>query len=130
MADGELPPPPIGKLLGYWPAAFEDGRAVFECDPGEQHYNPMGIVHGGIAATLLDTVLACAIHTRLPITASYTTLELKVNYIRPMTAATGRVRAIGEVLHLGQRTATSDGRIETADGRLIAHGTTTCLILS
>lgn len=129
MADGELPAPPIAALLGYGASEFDEGRAVFEGEMGEQHYNPMGVVHGGVAATLLDTALACAIHTRLPITTAYTTLELKVNYIRPVTAATGKVRAIGEVIHVGQRTATADGRLEDSEGRLLAHATTTCLLL-
>jgi len=130
MRTGELAKPPIAELMAYWPVEFSDGRAVFECDPDESHYNPMGIVHGGLAATLLDTVMACAIHTQLPITTAYTTLELKVNYIRPMTTATGRVRAIGELIHCGRRTATAEGRIEDGNGQLLAHGSTTCLILS
>lgn len=129
MRTGELAKPPIAELMGYWPTEFSDGRAVFECDPDESHYNPMGTVHGGLAATLLDTAMACAIHTQLPITTGYTTLELKVNYIRAMTSSTGRVRVLGQVIHCGKRTATADGRIEDAEGRLMAHGSTTCLIL-
>lgn len=126
---GELPRPPIAELLDYGPTLVEDGRAVFECVPQEFHYNPMGIVHGGLAATLCDTALACAIHTKLPISVSYTTLELKVNYIRPLTVKTGRVRCVGEVVHFGNRTATAEGRVLDAEERLYAHATTTCLIL-
>ena len=129
MLDGELPKPPIAELLDYWPAEFGDGRAVFECIPREYHYNPLGVAHGGLAATLADTAMACAIHTRLPATSRYTTLELKVNYVRPMTEATGKVRCIGLAIHVGKRTATADCRLEDADGNLLAHGTTTCLIL-
>lgn len=129
LQNGELPRPPIAETLDYWPAEFSDGRAVFECVPAEYHYNPLGVVHGGLAATLLDTSMACAIHTRLPLEAGYTTLELKVNYIRAMNRETGRIRCIGEALHVGRRTATADGRIEDERGTLLAHGTTTCLIL-
>lgn len=129
MQDGVLPRPPIAATLDYRPARFEAGRAVFTCTPQSFHYNPLGVAHGGLAATLLDTAMACAIHTKLPIDVSYTTLELKVNFVRAMTEKTGPVEAIGELLHLGGRTATADGRIVDAQGRLLAHGTTTCLVL-
>jgi len=129
IQDGSLPAPPIAELMGYGPAHFEDGRAVFECVPQELHYNPLGVVHGALAAALLDTAMACAIHTKLPIDVGYTTLELKVNYIRAMTVETGRVRAIGEALHVGQRTAVAEGRLVDAKERLLAHATTTCLLL-
>lgn len=129
IVTGELPRPPIAELLDYGPTLVEDGRTVFECEPQEFHYNPMGVVHGGLAATLLDTAMACAVHTKLPVTVSYTTLELKVNYIRPLTVKTGRVRCIGEVVHFGTRTATAEGRVVDAEERLYAHATTTCLIL-
>ena len=130
MLNGEIPRPPIGELLGYWPESFSEGKAVFATDPGERHYNPMGIVHGGVAATLLDTAMACAIHTQLPLNVGYTTLELKVNYIRPITTVTGRVRAMGETSHLGKKTAVAEGRLVDENDRLLALGSTTCLILS
>ncbi len=130
MFDGEIPRPPIGELLGYGPESFSEGRAVFSAEPGEQHYNPMGMVHGGVAATLLDTAMACAIHTQLPLSVGYTTLELKVNYIRPVTVGTGRIRAIGETSHLGKKTAVAEGRLVDENERLLALGSTTCLILS
>jgi uncharacterized protein (TIGR00369 family) len=129
MLDGHLPRPPIAELLDYWPVEFSDGRSVFECVPREYHYNPLGVAHGGLAAALCDTAMACAIHTRLPAATAYTTLELKVNYIRPMTEATGTVRCIGQAIHVGKRTATADCRLEDKDGQLLAHGTTTCLTL-
>ncbi len=130
MASGEVPKPPIGQLLGYGPEKFSEGRAVFAAIPGEHLYNPMGMVHGGVAATLLDTAMACSIHTLLSIEVGYTTLELKVNYVRPITNATGRIRAIGEVSHLGKKTAVAEGKIVDEKDRLLALGSTTCLILS
>ncbi len=129
MVDGEVPAPPITSLLDYAPTEIDDGRVVFEGRPGEQHYNPMGTVHGGVAATMLDTAMACAVHTQLPLERGYTTLELKINYVRPIFATTGTLRAEGKVVHLGKRTALAEGRLEDVDGKLLAHGTTTCLIL-
>lgn len=129
MVDGEIPAPPITSLLDYAPVEIGDGRVVFEGHPGEQHYNPMGTVHGGVAATMLDTVMACAVHTQLPLTVGYTTLELKINYVRPIFAHTGAIRAEGTVVHLGKRTALAEGRLVDADGKLLAHATTTCLLL-
>lgn len=92
------------------------------------HYNPIGVVHGGVAATLLDSAMGCAVHSTLPAGAGYTTLEIIVNYLRPLTVATGPVRCEAKVIHLGGRTATAEGRIEDDRGRLYAHGTTTCMI--
>jgi uncharacterized protein (TIGR00369 family) len=125
---GELPPPPIGALMKFGLVELGEGRAVFAVEPAEYHYNPIGVVHGGLAATLLDSAMGCAIHSMLPAGAGYTTLEIKVNYIRAMTADTGRVRCEGKLIHLGGRTATAEGRIVDEDGKLHAHGTTTCLI--
>ena len=93
MADGRLPGPPIGATMGMMPGGFETGRAVFFADPGEYHYNPIGTVHGGLAATLLDSAMSCAVHTTLAAGDRYTTLELKVNFVRPIAVETGRVRA-------------------------------------
>jgi uncharacterized protein (TIGR00369 family) len=128
---GELPPPPIALLLGMEPVEVSDGRAVFAAEPSERHYNPIGFVHGGLAATLLDSAMGCAVQTTLPAGAGYTTLELKVNFTRPITRETGRVLCEGKVLHRGGRVETAEGRvIAERTGKLLAHGTTTCLILS
>ena len=126
---GRIAPPPIMKLLGYRLAQVEEGLAVFECEPAEQHYNPIGVVHGGLAMTLLDSAMGCCVHTRLPLGKGYTTLEVKINLVRAITAQTGMLRATGRVIHFGGKTATADGRLEDAAGKLYAHGTTTCIIL-
>ena len=126
---GRIAPPPIMKLLGYRLAQVEEGLAVFECEPAEQHYNPIGVVHGGLAMTLLDSAMGCCVHTRLPLGKGYTTLEVKINLVRAITAQTGTLRATGRVIHFGGKTATADGRLEDSQGKLYAHGTTTCIIL-
>jgi uncharacterized protein (TIGR00369 family) len=125
---GELPPPPIGSLMNFAIAEFREGLAVFVVEPAEYHYNPIGVVHGGVAATLLDSAMGCAVHSTLPAGAGYTTLEIKVNYLRPMTAKTGRVRCEAKAIHVGQRTAMAEGRIVDDNGKLYAHGTTTCIV--
>jgi uncharacterized protein (TIGR00369 family) len=125
---GDLPAPPILLLLGFEPVLFEEGRAVFAVTPAEYHYNPIGVVHGGLACTLLDSSMGCAVQTTLPAGTGYTTLELKVNLLRPLTAQTGRVRCEGTVIHVGGRTATAEARIVDAQGKLYAHATTTCMI--
>jgi len=129
LIDGKFPQPPIAQLLGFRLATVASGEAVFECKPGEQHYNPIGVVHGGLAMTLLDSAMGCAVHTLLPRGGGYTTLEVKVNLVRAITQETGLVRSLGKVIHQGRTTATAEGRIEDAAGKLYAHGTTTCLIL-
>lgn len=129
IQEGRIPLSPIGALVDMWLAEVGEGRAVFELKPAEFHYNPIGSVHGGIAATLLDSAMGCAINTLLPRGVSYTTLELKVNYVRPMTRETGIVRAEGGVIHLGGRVALAEGRLVDAAGKLYAHGTTTCLVM-
>ena len=126
---GELPHPPISALMNFGIAELGEGYAVFEAEPAEYHYNPIGVVHGGLAATLLDSAMGCAVHTTLPAGSGYTTLEIKVNFVRPMTAGTGRVRCEARLVHRGRRTATAEGRVLDGAGRLYAHGTTTCLIL-
>jgi uncharacterized protein (TIGR00369 family) len=127
---GELPPPPIALLMGMEPVEVAEGRAAFAADPGERHYNPIGVVHGGLAATLLDSAMGCAVQTTLPARVGYTTLELKVNFTRPITRDTGRVLCRAEVVHRGGRVATAEGRVFAEEtGKLLAHGTTTCLIL-
>ena len=125
---GELPRPPISALMNFGLVELSEGHAVFAVEPAEYHYNPIGVVHGGLAATLLDSVMGCAVHSALPAGAGYTTLEIKVNYIRPMTADTGVVRCEGKLIHLGGRTATAEGRVIDEGGKLYAHATTTCLI--
>ena len=125
---GTLPPPPISRLLGYTIATIEAGRAVFELEPAEYHYNPIGTVHGGVASTILDSAMACSIHTMLPAGQVYTTLELKVNFVRPITQKTGKVRCVAEIIHVGQRMGTAQARILDSEDRLYAHATTTCMI--
>ena len=128
MAAGRLPAPPICEALGIRLEEVALGRVVFGYHPVFAHYNPLGSVHGGIAATLLDSVMGCCIHTTLKAGTGYTTVEIKVNYVRAMTDKTGRVRAEGKVINVGQRIATSEGRLVDSQGRLLAHGTTTCLV--
>lgn len=129
MIAGELPPPPIAELMGFGPIEVGEGFAVFDVEPAEYHYNPIGVVHGGLAATLLDSAMGCAVHSTLPAGVGYTTLEIKVNYIRALRTGMGRVRCEAKVIHVGGRTATAEGRVIDAGGKLCAHGTTTCLIL-
>ena len=126
---GELPPPPIASLLNFELVELSEGHAIFAVEPKEYHYNPIGVVHGGLAATLLDSAMGCAVHSTLPAGAGYTTLEIKVNFVRPITADTGRVRAEAKLIHVGGRTATAEGRVIDEAGKLYAHATTTCLIL-
>ena len=120
---------PLGSLLDFRLVDVGDGYAVFEGNPGPEHYNPAGTVHGGWISSILDSALGCAIHSRLEAGQSYTTVELKVNMVRAVTDQTGLVAARGAVIHLGRRVATSDARLETANGRLLAHGSCTCMIL-
>jgi uncharacterized protein (TIGR00369 family) len=129
MRDGRLPHPPICALLNYKLVEVEAGYAVFEITAGEQHYNPIGVVHGGIAMTLLDSAMGCAVQTQMPAGGGYTTLEAKTNLVRPITSATGKLRAIGKVVHLGKRVATAEARLEDQAGKLYAHATTTCIVL-
>jgi uncharacterized protein (TIGR00369 family) len=130
IRDGRLPAPPMAQLMGFHLAEVEPGHAVFEVTPGEQHYNPIGVVHGGLAMTLLDSAMGVCIHTRLPPGTGYTTLEAKTNLVRAITSQTGKLRAIGKVVHLGSRVATAEGRLEDAAGKLYAHATTTCIVLN
>jgi uncharacterized protein (TIGR00369 family) len=126
---GDAPAPPIAELVGFDLVEVGEGRAVFELDPAERHYNPLGTVHGGIAATLLDSAMGCAVHTTIREDEAYTTLELKVNYVRAITEATGRIVAAGSVIHRGGRVATAEARLTDEGGRLLAHATSTCLII-
>jgi len=125
---GQLPPPPIGETLDFLPIHIEYGVAVFQGKPNQRHYNPLGTVHGGWFATLLDSAVGCAVHSTLPASRGYTTLELKLNIVRALTDAVPLVRAEGKILHGGRQVATAEGRIVGPDGKLYAHATTTCLI--
>ncbi len=130
IVERTLPPPPVAELLGFEIVEAEVGRVVFEMNPQEWMYNPIGMVHGGIAATLLDSCMGCAVHTTLDRGVSYTTTDLQVRYIRPMSDATGPVLAEGRVVHAGRRTATAEGRLLVAsEETLLAHATTGCAIL-
>jgi uncharacterized protein (TIGR00369 family) len=130
IRDGDTPPPPIAVLLGYDLVEADEGLGVFECMPGEHHYNPMNSVHGGLALTMLDSAMGVAVHTTLPEGQFYGTLETKVNLVRAITAQTGLIRAEGKILHRGSTTATSEGSLVAVEsGKLLAHGTSTCLIL-
>jgi uncharacterized protein (TIGR00369 family) len=127
---GEMPPPPIAVTMRMRPFELEEGRVVFEGEPGEEHYNPIGVVHGGYASTLLDSALGCAVHTTLPAGVAYTSLGLEAKFVRPITRDTGRVLCEAEVLHRGRRQATAEARLTAADsGKLLAHGIATCMIL-
>ena len=125
---GELPPPPIAQTLGFGAIEVEEGRATFEIEPAEFHYNPIGVVHGGLALALLDSAMGCAVHSTLAAGVAYTTLEVKANFVRPLTSSTGLVRCTGTVVHPGRTVATAEGRVVDLEGKLYAHGTSTLLI--
>ena len=130
MVDGELPAPPVARLLGMRIVEVGWGVATFTLTPCESLYNPIGMVHGGVTATLLDSAMGCAVHSELPAGVGYTTLELNANYLRPIVADTGPVRCRARVVHRGGTVATAEGRAwREADDELLAHATTTCLIL-
>ncbi len=130
IAGGSAPPPPFARTLDFAIAEVEPGRVVFAMEPAEWMYNPLGSVHGGIAAAILDSCMGCAVHTTLEPGVGFTTADLQVRYVRAMSDATGRVLAEGRIVHRGRRTATAEGRLFTeSDEKLIAHATTGCLIL-
>ena len=129
VAAGEAAPPGIAVLLGMSLAEVDEGRAVFTLEPDARMLNPIGSVHGGIAATLLDSAMGCAVHTTLPAGVGYTTAQLNLHYLRAMQPGMGTVRAVGTVLHQGRKQATAEAKLYDADDRLLAHGTTVCLIL-
>ncbi|HWE19778.1 MAG TPA: PaaI family thioesterase [Hyphomicrobiaceae bacterium] len=128
LVEGTVPPPPVAATLGFRLAEVAPGYALFTMTPEFRHYNPIGSVHGGVACTLLDSCMSCAVQTHLARGQGYTTLELKVNLVRPITDATGPIRAEGRTLHVGRRSGTAEGKILDAKGTLLAHGTATCLI--
>jgi len=125
---GELPRPPIGDTLDFLPIHIERGMAVFQGGPQKKHCNPLGIVHGAWFAALLDSAVGCAVHSTLPAGKGYTTLELKLNFVRALTDAVPLVRAEGKLIHAGRQVATAEARLVGPDGKLYAHATTTCLI--
>ncbi|MFB7512562.1 PaaI family thioesterase [Streptomyces sp. NPDC056144] len=125
---GRLPGPPLAALLGFSLDEVEEGRAVFAIEPGEEHYNPIGSVHGGVYATLLDSAAGCAVHSTLPQGMAYTSLDLSTRFLRPITTETGKVRAVGTVLSRGRRTALAEAGLYDAQDRLLAHATSTCML--
>jgi len=129
MMAGELPPPAMLELFGIRLVEVEEGRVVFSATAEARFYNGTGVAHGGFAATLLDTALGCAINSAMPVGRRFTTLELKINLTRPLTKEAGLLRCEANVVHVGGRTATSEGRIVDAKGKLYAHGTTTCIVV-
>jgi uncharacterized protein (TIGR00369 family) len=129
LADGTLPLNTIARTLGYDVCEAESGRVVVAAEPSEAHLNPAGTVHGGLAATMLDSCMGLAIQSMLETGVGSTTLEFKISFVRPITPATGLIRAEGQVLNCGRRIGTAEGRLTDRQGRLLAHGTTTCLIL-
>jgi len=125
---GRIPPPPIAATLGFGLVSVEPGRAVFDIAAAEYHYNPIGSVHGGVYATLCDSACGCAVHSMLPAGAQYTSLDLSVRFIRPVTTGSGRLLCEGTVTHLGSRTALAEARLTGAGGKLYAHATSNCVI--
>jgi uncharacterized protein (TIGR00369 family) len=128
VAAGELPTSGMGQLMGFKLVEVSEGHAVFTINPDERHYNGIGIAHGGLAATLLDSAMGCAINTMMPAGRIFTTLEMKINYVRPMRRETGEVRCEASVIHVGGRAAIAKGRIVDGEGKLYAHGTATCML--
>jgi uncharacterized protein (TIGR00369 family) len=130
IVTGEVPPPPIAVTMRLRPIELEEGRVVFEGEPGEEHYNPIGVVHGGYAATLLDSALGCAVHTTLPAGVGNTSLGLEAKLVRPISRDTGRVLCEASVLYRGRKQATAEANLTAAEsGKLLAHGIATCMIL-
>lgn len=128
MLRGELPYPPMARTLSFQLLEVDEGRAVFQGAPGPDHLNPMGGIHGGWYATLLDSALGCAVHTMMPPGRGYTTAELGVNLVKAIGSKVQRVRAEAKVVHCGRQLATAEARLYGPDGTLYAHGTTTCLV--
>ena len=129
ILDGELPAPPIAETLSFWLTEIGDGVAVFEGEAGSHLLNPLGIVHGGWALTLIDSAAGCAAHTLLPAGASYATIETKANFSRPIAHDAGRVRAEGRAIGRGRRIISCEARVVDAKGRILAHGTSTLMVL-
>lgn len=128
MRDGEIPPPPIARLLGMEVEAVEPGRVSFALQPAEFHFNPNGVVHGGVAAVICDTACGCAVTSELPVGGTCATLEIKINYIRPIGTGAPRLVCDGQVIHLGRRSAVAEAKLLGPDGKLFAHATSTLMI--
>lgn len=128
MSRGDAPPPPLAIVLGFTLDEIEEGRVMMSVVPQEFHYNPSGVVHGGLAATLFDSSLGCAVQSMLPPAHVAPTLQLQINYIRPITIETGKLQCSGEIIHLGKRSATAEGRLTDSGGKLYAHATGTFII--
>lgn len=129
VAAGQVPQPPISDLMRMSVVEVQNGRIAFLCTPDASMYNPLGLVHGGVVCTLLDTVTGCAMHTTLPQGVGYTSVEIKVNYLRPVTAASGPLTAVGTVVKAGSRIGFAEGKVTDADGRLVATATATLLVI-
>ena len=130
LIDGTIPPPPIARLMDFAVEEASAGRCVFSVEPAEYHFNPIGSVHGGVYAALLDSALGCAVQTMLPAGVGYTSLDLSVKFVGSARLGSGRLCCTGTVTHLGRRTALAEARIEDASGRLLSTGTSSCLILT
>jgi uncharacterized protein (TIGR00369 family) len=130
MNAGELPLPPILNTLDFELESIEKGKAVFAFEPQEFHYNPIGTVHGGVISAILDSAMGCSVHSLLPAGTGYTTLELKVNFLKPITIKTGQLRAVGKVIHLGGRTALVEAQLIDGHNVIFAHGISTCMIFN
>jgi uncharacterized protein (TIGR00369 family) len=128
ILDGKLPAPPVARTLDFTPVSVEPGEVVFEFTPAEFHYNPIGSVHGGVLATLCDSACGCAVQSKLPAGAFYTSLDLSVKFLRPVTSSTGRMTCEGTVSHLGSRSALAQARLIDSRGKLFAHATSSCMI--
>src|SRR5690606_35324657 len=130
MLKGEIPLPPIAKTLGFHPLSVEEGKVTFEFEPREFHYNPIGSVQGGVISTVLDTVMGCALHSKLAQGVAYTTLELKINFTKAVTYKSGRMIAEGRLIHFGKSTALIEADLKNEEGLLYAHGVCTCMVLN
>ena len=128
IIDGEVPAPPMGVLMNMKGVEISEGRAVISAEPGEEHYNPVGTVHAGLAMTLLDSAMAFAVHSTLPQGGYFSTLEVKANFVRAITVDTGRIVCEANVIHVGRTVGTAEARIQDERGKLIAHGTSTCML--
>jgi uncharacterized protein (TIGR00369 family) len=130
VAEGKVAPPPIAEHFGFQIVRVADGEVEFTCAPDESAYNPIGVVHGGLVCTLLDTVIGCAVHSSLPAGVAYTSIELKVNYLRPVHGDRGLLSARGWLTKPGRRVAFAEGEVRDPDGKLLATASGTCLIMS
>lgn len=129
MTDRRIPIPPVAALLGFALVEVSEGRAVFEYEPHESHYNPIGTVHGGVISSVFDAALGCAIHTKLPPGVAYTTIEAKTTFLRPVLSTTGKLRCEAKALHVGRSVGASEATLVDAAGKLYAHATSTCLVM-